>query len=392
MYISRNLYDPEAQYINLSDQDFFKEALATATENYYQHKEQLAEADIQDKFDEVKHQATPVFYGTTVAKKTADDDVRPRIEINQRLRRKFIVLDMDFNAEQADLSKWLYNYLIDFAKYYHCQLVIYPTASYPEKPRFRAVIFVKNQLNQKTYWQAAHWVADQITRPVNLYKSQINRPNSTINVAELMVNGSQIKKFFDKGYDNILSNNNVPVFISEEQVNAVYTNLDDNQFKPLAPKADELWRTKDYQKAAGKKFRKPKDGAGKKQAADDDHLEFSEDDIKRGVDTYIKSGNADSYETFWKFIYSVARAVYVGQIGSGTAELMLRQVASAAPDKTTEQSWAIGNLDLYRTAYSRIDSGKVTLDKIKPLAEYSGFYSTKLLNQAAAVSALLNQG
>ena len=45
--------------------------------------------------------------------------------------------------------------LIKFAENYNTPIVIYPTISFPEKPRFRVVFFVKRQLNEKNYFKAS---------------------------------------------------------------------------------------------------------------------------------------------------------------------------------------------------------------------------------------------
>lgn len=371
MYISRNLYDPMATYINLSDQDFFKIALQTATDNYYRHEKEFDDDEIMDKFDRVKHNATPVFYATTVSKRTADDVSRPRVQLNDRLRRKFIVLDMDFAADDQDNSHALRQLLIYFANKNHCQLVIYPTPSYPEKPRFRAVIFTGGQLNERTYWQAAHWLADTLMHPDRVY-SAADVQHGKVDLTAALKMAMTLESKFDQGYDRIKSNNNLPVFTNRAQVDAVYSNLDQDEFMPLKPAAGKMWRSKEWSKQAYKKFKKIAEVDKQKQTAADQAV-LDQDMLLDAAEKFAQSDDAKNYETFWPFIYSVARAVVVGQVGSGIATVMLKKVADDAPDEQTKIAWQTGNLQLYHTALDRIQSGKAALGSIKPLTHYPEF-------------------
>lgn len=390
MYISRNLYDPVATYINLSDQEFFKEALKTATDNYYHHEKELAEDEISDKFNRVKHAATPVFYATTVSKRTADDISRPRVELNDRLRRKFIVLDMDFAATDQDNSVALRELLIYFAKKFHCQLVIYPTPSYPEKPRFRAIVFTGSQLTEKTYWQAAHWLTDMLMHPDRIY-SAADVKNGKVDLTGAIKMAMSLSDKFDQGFDKIKSNNNLPVFINQAQVDAVYSNLDDDEFKPLKPSADHLWRSKEWAKKANKQFKRSVKVDQSRQAADD-AVKLDADKLLVAAEEYAQTDDAKNYETFWPFVYSLARAVVVGQVGSGTAALILKKVADGAPDTVTQTAWQTGNQQLYQTALDRIQSGKSALTSIRPLIKYPHFDQANITlpQNAKLLSGLLN--
>ena len=63
--------------------------------------------------------------------------------MNERARNRYLIIDADYDVGEEDKSQELYDKLIALAKKHNTKLVIYPTISYPTKPRFRAVLFTK---------------------------------------------------------------------------------------------------------------------------------------------------------------------------------------------------------------------------------------------------------
>lgn len=324
MYITNSMYDLYAKYIDLDDRNFFQNCVEIAKDNMFK----LQEVDI----DKIK-QSTPVCYMSSLSSQKPTEQIVMRKVLNSsRGRRKFLMIDADFEVGQENDSEKLIANLKDFADRMQTPLMIYPTISYPEKPRFRAVLLVKRGLNDSKYWSAMTWLYDQLET-----------------------------KVLDASDLRITANRNLPVFCNEDQVNAVYSTFDQLDLQPLD---NNLW--KDVQAP-------PKQELTEEQLADLKEVEYDEDLLLKGSKTLAKRKIAKSYETFWHVVASIAAAVQLEQVDEEVAYEMLDNFAQAGQDEHKIRAWEIGNRELYNqfaTQYKEIPENIV---KARPLNSFSEF-------------------
>lgn len=324
MYITNSMYDLYAKYIDLDDRNFFQNCVEIAKDNMFK----LQEVDI----DKIK-QSTPVCYMSSLSSQKSTEQIVMRKVLNSsRGRRKFLMIDADFEVGQENDSERLITKLKDFADRMQTPLMIYPTISYPEKPRFRAVLLVKRGLNDSKYWSAMTWLYDQLDT-----------------------------KVLDASDLRITANRNLPVFCNEDQVNAVYSTFDQENLQPLD---NNLW--KDVKAP-------PKQELTEEQLADLKEVEYDEDLLLKGSKTLAKRKIAKSYETFWHVVASIAAAVQLEQVDEEVAFEMLDNFAQAGQDEHKIRAWEIGNRELYNqfaTQYKEIPENIV---KARPLNSFSEF-------------------
>lgn len=324
MYITNSMYDLYAKYIDLDDRNFFQNCVEIAKDNMFK----LEEVDI----DKIK-QSTPVCYMSSLSSQKPTEQIVMRKVLNSsRGRRKFLMIDADFEVGQENDSERLIANLKDFADRMQTPLMIYPTISYPEKPRFRAVLLVKRGLNDSKYWSAMTWLYDQLDT-----------------------------KVLDASDLRITANRNLPVFCNEDQVNAVYSTFDQLHLQPLD---NNLW--KDVQAP-------PKQELTEEQLADLKEVEYDEELLLKGSKTLAKRKIAKSYETFWHVVASIAAAVQLEQVDEEVAHEMLDNFAQAGQDEYKIRAWEIGNRELYNqfaTQYKEIPENIV---KARPLNSFSEF-------------------
>lgn len=324
MYITNSMYDLYAKYIDLDDRNFFQNCVEIAKDNMFK----LQEVDI----DKIK-QSTPVCYMSSLSSQKPTEQIVMRKVLNSsRGRRKFLMIDADFEVGQENDSERLIANLKDFADRMQTPLMIYPTISYPEKPRFRAVLLVKRGLNDSKYWSAMTWLYDQLET-----------------------------KVLDASDLRITANRNLPVFCNEDQVNAVYSTFDQLDLQPLD---NNLW--KDVKAP-------PKQELTEEQLADLKEVEYDEELLLKGSKTLAKRKIAKSYETFWHVVASIAAAVQLEQVDEEVAYEMLNNFAQAGKDEHKIRAWEIGNRELYNqfaTQYKEIPENIV---KARPLNSFSEF-------------------
>lgn len=324
MYITRTMYDQYARYVDLDDRTFFSECIEIAKSNMFK----LEEVDIA----KIKA-ATPVCYMSTISSKTASEDIVTRKLLNSsRGRRKFLMIDADFDIGQETDSQRLIDRLKEFSDKMKTPLLIYPTISYPEKPRFRAVLLVKRGLNDSKYWSAMTWLYDQLET-----------------------------KVLDASDLRITANRNLPIFCNSEQVEAIYSTFEDSNLEPLD---NSLW--KDVKAPA-------KQELTEEQLSDLKEVTYDEDLLLAGSKKMATRKIAKSYETFWHVVASIAAAVQLEQIDEEVALEMLDDFAQAGSSEHQIRAWEIGNRELYNqfaTQYKEIPENIV---KARPLNSFSEF-------------------
>lgn len=324
MYITNSMYDLYAKYVDLDDRTFFSRSVEIAKENMFK----LQEVEI----DRIK-QSTPVCYMSSLSSQKDGEQIVLRKVLNSsRGRRKFLMIDADFEIGQDIDSEKLIERLKSFADKMKTPLLIYPTISYPEKPRFRAVLLVKRGLNDSKYWCAMKWLYDQLETEI--------------------LDASDLR---------ITANRNLPIFCNEEQVKAVYSTFDDTSLEPLD---NSLW--KDVKAP-------PKQELSEEQLADLKEVEYDEEILLEGSKILAKRKIAKSYETFWHVVASIAAAVRLEQVDEEVAYEMLDNFAQAGEEQTKIRAWEIGNRELYNqfsTQYKEIPENIV---KARPLNSFSEF-------------------
>lgn len=324
MYITNSMYDLYAKYVDLDDRTFFSRSVEIAKENMFK----LQEVEI----DRIK-QSTPVCYMSSLSSQKDGEQIVLRKVLNSsRGRRKFLMIDADFEVGQEIDSEKLIERLTNFAERMKTPLLIYPTISYPEKPRFRAVLLVKRGLNDSKYWCAMKWLYDELETEI--------------------LDASDLR---------ITANRNLPIFCNEEQVKAVYSTFDDMSLEPLD---NSLW--KDVKAP-------PKQELSEEQLADLKEVEYDEETLLEGSKILAKRKIAKSYETFWHVVASIAAAVRLEQVDEEVAYEMLDNFAQAGEEQTKIRAWEIGNRELYNqfsTQYKEIPENIV---KARPLNSFSEF-------------------
>lgn len=331
MYITSGLYQPYAKYLDLSDIAFFHNSLKFAKEKYYLNKEEydsLSKSEIND----IKKRHMIVMFASTVSNRSNDDILISRPEMNERARRKYLIIDADFDSNQDNESQQLIDDLKSLAAEFATPLIIYPTASYPEKPRFRAVLFTKSSMNESSYYQAMTW----------LYQMLGREP----------LDNSDLK---------IRSNNNAPFFVNEEQIEMIYDTTQDNNLKPLD---NILW--KNFDKPKIKRQKPIKESAF-------DKIEIQEDVLKEACEAFAKSSQAKHFNTFWPILHSLARAEYFGQIDEQLVQKALIWIAQVPGQSTNATKWSLENKQQYKHEKSRVFSNEKILHNARPLCNIESF-------------------
>lgn len=327
MYITKNVFGTDARYIDLTDLDFFHEAIKLAKEQYFQTNgfDGLTIEDIKKKY-------TPVIYASTVTKKTAEDTFISRKEMNTRAKRKYLIIDADFNSGEEKKSEDFYNKCIELGENLKTPIVIYPTISYPEKPRFRVVFFTKSSLGEASYWQAMIWLFQVLeTTPT------------------------------DQGDLKIKTPRNAPIFTNEQQIAKIYDTTQDKNLKPLE---SHHWKF-----IPKPKIRKIEEN--EKSYKDD--LPITSKNLEDAINLFIKNNKLKEYSEFWKFLHSLARAEFYKQITNNQVLQVLSHVADSADDEVTKLKWKMDNKKLYTTERSRVFGDELLLSKAKSLLDYDEF-------------------
>lgn len=334
MFATPNLYARRAQFIDVSDIDFFNECLTVA-------KDRLT-SDAYDNMtrDQVKR-ATPVVYTSTLSKiDKKSETLVERKELNSdRGRRKFLMIDADFNEGEEDASEKLRQSIIDLADKHNAPLLIYPTVSFPDKPRFRAVMFVKRVMTREAYHQAMLWWFDQLS----------DAPT-------------------DESDFRMSANRNVPVFISSEQVNAVYSNLDDPERELLDNK---VWSS--YPRPKKRKKINARE-ADLSSLMSDLGMSFNQSKlatITREVTAPSPVGK--SYQSSWLFISAVARSVITKEVEYDVAVDMMEALATRGSNEREKNEWRKGNIDMLEHTVNAMSSDKGALMAARELVSYKEY-------------------
>lgn len=354
MYLGENVYQKYVTYYDLPDMELFHQLLTIAKDTYYNNQEYFEELS-NDEIAELKKNKTPVLFASTVTSYKNDDYKLLRPDMNDRAKRRYLIIDADFAAGQDNESNKLWADIESVATKHKTPLVIYPTASYPDKPRFRAVMFAEKLMNESQYYQAMSWWYNELGI---LDFDGIRDPL----VMEALSSEEQITlEALDLSNKRIRSNNNAPFFINEDQIENIVDTTQDESLKPLDNK---LWANE------------PKPDLPKKvtygKKSEYDTIKFTDKVLKEGCHRLAQTEFAKNYETFWRFLHSVARAEINGQLTTDQVLKVLDWIAECGNEEK-EVSWKLNNHNQYKSEYTRVATRDNYLKSAKPLAKYKEF-------------------
>ena len=349
MYVSKTLHQKNAVFIDLDDIEFFHQTIQAAISEY----ESYGDIDNADDEIDVKRKETPVIYYSTVSGKKSIDDIITRKEMNTRGRRRFIMIDVDLEEDEWVKYDEIREDLIRLAETHNTYLLIYPTVSFPTKPRFRAVMFNERLMGKGSHYQAISWLYDNLGIPVS-----------------------------DKS-DLYMSNNNAPKFTNSQQIKSIYSNL--HKYNPEGKNKKE--KNPELQLLDNKlwgKYYKPKfekvdfDSDGSLEKSEKDTFEFTDDLLDTIAEIVIETESYMEYDEFWKLVHSLIRAEYFKQITEQQIIAFLEKISRVAKDVITQEDWKRGNVEFYRSEKDRLS--ETDLAKSKPLINHKIFRELYISN------------
>lgn len=362
MYITKNIYQRYVNYFDGKDIDIIHYMVEKAKSNYLDNKEKFDNLSDED-ISNIKKNNTPVIFASTVSSRDNNDFALIRSDMNSRAIRKYLIIDADFDETKEYYSNYLYNKIIEVAKEYNTPVIIYPTISFPSKPRFRAIMFTKQALNEKSYYQAMSWWYDKLD--IIQTKSSLNPDlGITREILEELDDDliREISLASDTSNLNIHSNNNAPIFINEEQLDFIY---DTSQDKNLELLDKSLW--KDY--------KKPKIPTAKTYGMINalDEIKLSDEQLKKATLDLAKTDMAKDYNTFWRILHSMARAEITGQVSHEQIKNMLEWIAETGDAEEKVLEWKINNYKQYNIELQRVSNNNLCMKRAKPLISYPSF-------------------
>ena len=334
MYVTSSIYDTFARFVDLDDRSFFTQALSIAKDNYLK----LVEEDRS----KIKQHTPVCFISTLSGKKDSENFASRKLLNTDRARRKFLMIDADFSEGEEERSERLQEKLKELATNYRTPLMIYPTVSYPEKPRFRAVLLVKRGLTPQKYWSAMTWLYRELETSV-----------------------------LDKSDLRISANRNLPVFCNDEQVEKIYSTFEDMSLKELD---NSLWKDIESPK---------KNQLTKDQLEDISNVTYDEDKLIDGAKEISKKEIVKSYETFWQIAASLAAGVILEQIEEDLAFEILDMLAEVGENPSQVSKWQSGNRELYQQFKSQYSEIPENIAKARPLHTYTEFSSAATIRKGA---------
>lgn len=334
MYVTSSIYDTFARFVDLDDRSFFTQALSIAKDNYLK----LVEEDRS----KIKQHTPVCFISTLSGKKDSENFASRKLLNTDRARRKFLMIDADFSEGEEERSERLQEKLKELATNHRTPLMIYPTVSYPEKPRFRAVLLVKRGLTPQKYWSAMTWLYRELETSV-----------------------------LDKSDLRISANRNLPVFCNDEQVEKIYSTFEDMSLKELD---NSLWKDIESPK---------KNQLTKDQLEDLSNVTYDEDKLIDGAKEISKKEIVKSYETFWQIAASLAAGVILEQIEEDLAFEILDMLAEVGENPSQVSKWQSGNRELYQQFKSQYSEIPENIAKARPLHTYTEFSSAATIKKGA---------
>lgn len=332
MYASHNLYDIYLSYFNTRkrDDEFFLECIKYASNRI----ETLESIPV----DLIKKSHSPVAFFSYLT--GSSPEVVRRSEIDwSKARREFIIFDVDYNADEVSESDEQRKRFVDFANAFNAKYIIYPTISYPSKPRYRVVFFPSRPLSQTTYQKAIQWISTQCQYELT-----------------------------DKADLNIKMNKNLPVFNSYEQLDAIDAAIENRDFLDY-----QLWKNEKVHVASKRAFTKQildRSSQFIVTLDDETHLKIFKALAQEEI--------ASSYQTLWPLIAALAQSVVLGSMTFSCAKKCCDELSHAAQDEYQQRKWSQGNIKMLEDYCRRMQMDIKFLQSTKPLIGF-GQYTELLL-------------
>lgn len=317
MFVATSVYSKVLQYIDLTDVDAFKESL------------RLAKTHVNPDASKLN---APVVFMSVLSKQTPEEsNAVPRsLAASDRARRKFIMLDVDFEPGDEPLFELLRDNFVAFAETHKTPALMYPTLSWPKKPRARFVLFTKRVMTADNYYKAVNWLSKQL-----------------------------VYQLTDSSDTRMSANRNLPWFSSDDQVDGIIDMLDGDELKPLDNK---LWSSEPgLPKAKTVMFTR---------SDYDVDVTYDVDLLCKAIEAYVVATNATDYSKVWRLIESIADELLYGSIDRSDAQRLMASVASVAKDDAQLVRWATGNMELLTKSITAIETQKRQRSFIKPLLAY----------------------
>jgi len=326
MYFTKDMFQKYAHYQEMDSREFIHKMCAKAVNRY-------------QKGVKLKKSEAPVIYGTTVKDFNPDEDnIIARVEMNDRgVLRDFIGIDWDFDEGDEDKLQNVLDNLLIFSKEHQTHVYIYPTDSYPRKPRVRTIIFTKNLMNGVEYAKAVTYIEKIVKESHN-----------------------------DEGNYNINHNFNLPVINNQAQYDKLTVYIADG-FGPLD---NQLWQDiKPNKKGYAQNMNVKEipvsfdEKMPHTQKDVDDGLSQLSESMKKGTN---KKLDFDIWSNFFQFLHAIARAEVVGSITHDQALYILKTVAGG------NTKWEFKNIEDYKRELPRVKSNEVKLKRARLLSYYFG--------------------
>lgn len=334
MFVAPNVYSRSVDYIDLDDRDFFEQSVRLAANN------------INPDFDKLQ---SPVLFVSRLSKQSQAESVSAprRLMYNaDRIRRKFLMLDVDFEGDQWDESNQLRENCKSFAEKFKTPLLIYPTLSWPLKPRYRIVYVTKRLMTPVAYYKGIKWLSEQLDYQLT-----------------------------DASDTRINANRNMPVFSNDDQVENVYSSLADTSLEPLDNK---MWSN-----VQGPGYSKSEFVQRDTSLA----LAYKHEDAVSAMSWYIDTHDTSSYENTWFVIESVCKAVYEKLMQPATAVELMKMLAGSTDDYVKTVEWSRGNMEMFNRYTEQFKSGSRRLTDVRDFVmlcrKAPGFVASVLANNAS---------
>lgn len=332
MYISKNIFQTECHFVDIDEIEFFNILIKNAIDLCNSFEE--SDIDFSEKIDTIKKTMTPVIYASTVKNfKKSEDSIITRIELNKRIKSKYFIIDCDFENGEEEESNQFRKKVISFAKEKETPIIIYPTISYPNKPRFRCVFFTEKLMDEYDYYKCIKWFYKEI--------------------------GEEPKDIFDF---HIKNTNNAPIFVSKNQLKMIFNTSLNKSLKPLD---NTLWKN-----IEGKR---KKSSFNIESNELFDKIPVDEESFLKAIEDFAKSDKAKNYATFFPILYSLARAELVGQISNELAEKSLILCTEASDDEYEREKWKKDNLTKYYSILNKISTDNDAFEKTYPILQRKDF-------------------
>lgn len=328
MYVTQTRYVKYASYIDESALRFFVKLIKKAEKNFQDGKK-------------ITKKETPVVYGTTIVDFNKEEDLSiARIEMNERgVLRDFIGIDWDFNVGDEEDMQIVVDKSKEIFEKFETPVIIYPTYSYPNKPRLRTVMFTKALMDAEDYNKAVSFIIDYMGVDSG-----------------------------DKDNYSVIKNFNLPVINNQQQKDFVKVYVNQNS-KPLD---NELWKnTKMHVSSIRIGNRHVKtyeiDDSLEGDLRSKEKIDEGLAHLSRGaINNDKKMFNFNEWFNFFQFLHSVARAEVLGSITHEDAIYILKTVAGG------NHKWESRNIEDYLRELPRVKSNETKLKRAKPLSTYFG--------------------